>query len=173
MLILRKLSFSRLRGQSGADWRLLVEAFFWLALARLAMLTIPFRWTTNLLALEPGGDSVSEYPFCDADSVAFVRRASWALTLAAARTPWKSNCAAKAVAGAGMLRFRQIAATVALGVSSPPGPVKAHAWLSAGEIVVTGAPRHNNYRVIATFAYSPKDPGSSRNVPVLGIFPKH
>ncbi len=159
---MRKPDFSKLRGQSGADLRLLVEAFFWLALARFALLVMPFRWTATLLALQPGDGTVREYPFRGLHTEAFVRRASRALTLAAARTPWKSNCAAKAVAGAGMLRCRKIPATVALGVNTPLRPVAAHAWLSAGGIVVTGAPVHKKYRVIATFAYNPKCPGSSK-----------
>jgi hypothetical protein len=158
---LRKRDFSKLRGQSGADLRLLVEAFLWLALARFALIAIPFRWTATLLALEPGGGTVREYPFCYLHTEAFVRRASRALAVAATRTPWKSNCAAKAVAGAGMLRCRKIPAIVALGVNTPLRPVTAHAWLSAGGIVITGAPAHKKYRVIATFAYNPKDPGSS------------
>jgi transglutaminase superfamily protein len=159
---LQKPGFFKLRGQSGADLRLLVEAFFWLALARFALVAMPFRWTANLLTLEAGDSTVREYPFCDLHTGAFVRRAGRALTLAAARTPWKSNCAAKAVAGAGMLRCRNIPATVALGVNTPLRPVTAHAWLSAGGIVITGAPGHKKYRVIATFAYHPTYPGSSQ-----------
>jgi hypothetical protein len=59
------------------------------------------------------------------------------------------------MAGAGMLRIRQIAATLALGVIKNPsktGGLEAHAWLSSGGIMITGGAGHKRYHVIATYS---------------------
>jgi Transglutaminase-like superfamily len=157
--MLRNSDFMKLRSRTVPDRRLLLEAVFWLACARIAILTIPFRWTTKLLAMKPLGETEPTQTFCDAASLAFAPRARWALRVAAARTPWKSNCLTKAVAGAGMLRLRQIASTLALGVaktSSEWGDLRAHAWLSCGGIILTGGAHHKQYNVVATFTYSSK-----------------
>src|SRR4051812_11557007 len=91
------------RGRCRADQRLLVEAFFWLALARIVTLAFPFRWTTSLLSLKPG-DGMAPHPTVrNGDALSFAKRAGWALTFLGGRTPWESRCLTKALAGAGML----------------------------------------------------------------------
>jgi len=155
--MLRKSDLIKLRGTAGRDRRLLLEAVLWLACARITILTVPFRWTTRLLAMKPSGETEPTQAFVT--SPAFAPRARWALKVAAARTPWKSNCLTKAVAGAGMLRLRQIASTLALGVAkstSERGGMRAHAWLRCGGIIVTGGAGHKQYNVIATFTSSSK-----------------
>jgi hypothetical protein len=83
-------------------------------------------------------------------------RISWALSAAAARTPWKSTCLAQALAGSCMLRLRGIPATVALGVAkseAAPDGITAHAWLSSGGVVITGAAGREKYRVLANYSH--------------------
>src|SRR6185312_4540798 len=151
-----------------------VEALLWLALARIATLTIPFRWIMRLLTLRPGDGAAQNPAVPGADSVAFAMRARRALVVAARRIPWESNCLTKTLAGACMLRARRIASLIAVGVNhsvnSRRRHRKAHAWLSSGGVVVTGAPRHKSYNAIATFAYIPD---SSGNAPLFGFFSKH
>ncbi len=152
--MLRKSDVAKLRMRTGPDRRLLLEAMFWLACARITVLTLPFRWTTRLLAMKPMGETEPAQTSWDPVSLAFAPRARWALRVAAARTPWKSNCLTKAVAGAGMLRLRQIASTLALGVTkttSNCGGLQAHAWLSCGGIILTGGSGHKQYSVVAAF----------------------
>jgi hypothetical protein len=86
------------------------------------------------------------------------RRLRRALTIAARRAPWGANCLAGAVAGACMLRLRGMDATLTVGVRNTiqSGNLKAHAWLVAGGVVVSGGGRYRNYSPITTFAYTPR-----------------
>ena len=142
-----------------ADVSLLAEAFLWLLLARIATVTIPFRWITRLLTLRPGDGAAESPEVRGTDSLTFARRARRALAIASRRTPWRNNCLTKTLAGAGMLRSRRIASFIAVGVNgrvnSPPLHRKAHAWLSSGDVVVSGAPIHQEFQAIVTFAYDP------------------
>jgi hypothetical protein len=130
---------------------LLVEAALWLGIARAAILTIPFRWTIRLFALNPGAPIARARPL----STALADRICRALRAAAARTPWESACLAQALAASGMMRLRRIPATMVLGVrKSADGTegIDAHAWLHCGEVILTGAPGHERYRIIARFS---------------------
>lgn len=144
----RRLDFAGLGERSRADRRLLVEATLWLALARSALRTLPFRWIVRLFALSPGEGA----PAVDTPSRNAAVRIGWALSAAAARTPWQSACLAQALAGSGMLRMRRIPGTVAMGVAKSATGLEAHAWLSCGGAVVTGADGHERYQVVARFA---------------------
>ena len=75
-----------------ADVSLLAEAFLWLLLARIATLTIPFRWVTRLLTLRPGDGAAQSPEVRGTDYITFARRARRALAIASRRTPWRSNC---------------------------------------------------------------------------------
>jgi len=138
----------RLRKRSLAEQKLLIEATLWLGLARCCVRTIPFRWTTRLFALAPGEGAAT----ADGSSREFASRIGWAVRAAAARTPWGSRCLAQALAGSGMLRARRIPATMAMGVAkTEPAGLEAHAWLSCGGRILTGASGHERYRVVARF----------------------
>jgi hypothetical protein len=147
----RKNDLDRLRGRSAADRQLLVEAMLWLGIARSAILTIPFRWTTRLFALKPGeagADAVNPSSF------AVAQRIGWALRAASGRSPWHSTCLAQALAGTSMLRRRGIPGTLTMGVArsaAESSGLEAHAWLSCSNIILTGADGCARYRVIAKF----------------------
>ena|ERR1019366_5115167 len=144
----RKRDFARLRRCRPEDWLLLVEATLWLGLSRAAINVLPFRWTARLFALDPG--ETGAQPVKPPED-----RIAWSLRAVAARAPWQSTCLVRALAGSGMLRFRGIPATIALGVAKSegaPASMIAHAWLSCGGVVITGAAGHEQYRVIAKFS---------------------
>ncbi len=165
----RKNDFVKLRGRKAAGGRLLVEAMLWLALARSAILTIPFRWTVRLFALRPGeADGAGAI---DQRSREMTQRISWALRVASARSPWQSTCLAQALAATGMLRCRRIPATLAMGVArsaADAASLEAHAWLSCDGVILTGAGGHEKYNIVAKFTLNPKSaagpttPGASR-----------
>ena len=143
--------FGRLSRRSPADLLLLAEATLWLGFARAAILTLPFRWTVRLFALSPGVTIASAHP----GSRALADRISWAFGGAGRGTPWKNTCLAQALAGSGMMRLRRIPATLSFGVAKRADRtdgVEAHAWLSCGEIILTGDPGHERYRIIAQFS---------------------
>jgi hypothetical protein len=146
----RRQDFVKLRERSAADRRLLVEAMVWLGLARCAILTIPFRWTTRLFALR-SGEMVAAV---DQSSRDLARRIGWALRSAGARSPWHSTCLAQALAGTVMLRRRRIPSSLTMGVAKSdvaPGSLSAHAWLSCGGNILTGRDGYEKFNIIAQF----------------------
>ena len=135
MSALRKLA--TLRAMSRADRRMVVEAVAWLAVARLAVIVVPFRhlaaWLERTSPLErtSGG----------AEAVETVRReVRRAVTAAARNVPWNAVCLPQAMAAKAMLSRRQCSSTFHLGAGfDPSGKLIAHAWLTSGGEVVIGA----------------------------------
>jgi hypothetical protein len=134
----------RLRLLASRDGLRAGEALAFLALARIAVVALPFR------VLEPRlGVRRAETPATERlDPVS--RRVAWAIAVAARRTPWRSACLEQAIAAKAMLRRRGIASTLYLGVAKDP--FVAHAWLRVGAMNVTGGQDIGRYAVVASFA---------------------
>lgn len=139
--------FSRL------NWRdrvRLGEAVFYLALARLALVVIPFKRLAAQL-----GKQHEQSPNALAQPIqrAQARRIGWAVTTMSRYVPWDSACLAQAVAAKWMLQKRRLPSTLYLGVTYDENKkMLAHAWLRCGQVYVTGAPQHRRFTVVATFA---------------------
>jgi hypothetical protein len=138
---------------SRSDWLLLAEAGALLGLARLAVLTLPFRWVMRAC----GTYMAESPPELDAADAARVERVAWAVDTARLFTPWNSNCLAQAIAGARMLRRRGIATTTYLGVTTAgPQELGAHAWLRAGPDVILGDRQLDGFTTVSSFATTGK-----------------
>lgn len=139
--------FSRLNWRERAR---LGEAFFYLALARLALVFIPFK----RLAAQMGKQHHQSAPtLALAIQSAQARRIGWAVTIMSRYVPWDSACLAQAIAAKWMLQKRRLPSTLYLGVAYDENKkMLAHAWLRCGEVYVTGAPQHKRFTVVATFA---------------------
>ncbi len=142
-----------------AKWRrrtrverlLLLEAFVLLGFARLMVLAIPFRWLAGSLGKRMGesGTQVGE------SDLQHARMIGQAIRSAANNAPWVSVCLPQAVAAQWMLKHRHIPATLYLGVAkdeAKPEKLAAHAWLRCGDLILTGAPGHLQFTVVATFS---------------------
>ncbi len=150
--------FTTLRS-APAKWRrrnrteriLLMEAFALLGLARLLVLTVPFRWLARTLGAhmrESAQDTASA-------ELETARMIGQAVVSAAGNTPWESVCLPQAVAGLWMLKRRGIAATLYLGVvktDRTPERMAAHAWLRCGDRILTGAAGHTQFTIVAMFS---------------------
>lgn len=136
------------------DRAVLAEAALLLALARAAVVLLPFRITARAF-----GARMAETPTEDTAERADLRRIAWAISAVALRTPWRSKCLEQAIAAKAMLRRRGIASTLYLGVAKPSAgndaPLEAHAWLRSGAVHVTGGARVDRYAVVASFADGP------------------
>ena len=136
----------------GLPWarkKLLVEALVLLALARLAVLTLPFRWVAKVLG-RPGAQTPDQV---DPVHAAGIRAVRAALRKVPKHVPWTSKCLDQAVAGKIMLARRGIPATVYFGVKTDDkGAIDAHAWLRSGSVYVSGGQTRDRYVVINTFA---------------------
>ena len=116
--------------QTSADRWLFCEAVALLGLARLAILTVPFRLLASLLSRAP------ETSTCDQALLLRVRRA---VTTAARNVPWNAVCLPQAMAAKAMLARRGRGSALHLGATfNAKGKLISHAWLSAGGIVVVG-----------------------------------
>ena len=130
------------------SWRervLLVEAVVALGLARLLILTIPFRWIVPRLEARPRHRAQM------AHRAASIRQIEQVLGVVSRRTPWRSNCLAQGLAGKAMLARRGIASELSLGVAREDNRLAAHAWLQCDGRVITGAEGRERYTVISTF----------------------
>ncbi len=136
------------------SWRrrlLLVEAAAWLAIARLAILLLPFRWLTPHF-----GRTMAESPASDPRAADVGRWVAWAVGIASRTTPWHNKCLGEAIAGKAMLRRRGVASTLYLGLAkADSGDLEAHAWLRCGSRILTGGGLSEGYTVVAKFAERP------------------
>jgi hypothetical protein len=114
-----------------ADLLLICEAVLTLALARLIVLTVPFRFIAPWLARVPATGACDE---------ALVKRVRMAVTVAARNVPWNAVCLPQAMAAKAMLARRGCGTSFHLGAGfDKSGKLIAHAWLEAGGKVVVGA----------------------------------
>lgn len=138
---------ARLRQTSWAERRLLAEAVLLLAVARLSVLVLPFRWLSALL----GGDREETALDTPAAAAAAVGQA---VERVSRFTPWRSNCLAQALAGHVMLRRRHVPTTLYLGVAKDADVrLHAHAWLRSGTLIVTGRSGHERFAPVMTYAW--------------------
>jgi hypothetical protein len=145
-------SFYRL---SWAGRGLLLEAALWLALARLALWSLPFATVARWLGTSPHVAPVLADPEREGAAAATAAAAGigWAVETLAGYTPWPSLCLVQAIAALGMARRRRLPATLYLGVANSEAvDFSAHAWVSCGSQILTGARGREQFTVIATFA---------------------
>jgi Transglutaminase-like superfamily len=141
---MRRGWYRRVRRLVSRDGVRIAEALAYLALARLAVVLLPFR----LIAPRLGVRRAETPPAAGLPPAS--RGVAWAVAAAARRTPWRSECLEQAIAAKAMLRRRGIQSTLYLGVARDP--VAAHAWLRVGELNVTGGQDVARYAVVASFA---------------------
>ena len=128
----------------------MVEAIVCLAVARLLMV-LPFRHVAPLLGPLRPADGPSSVALDAAENAAAiaVRRA---LVRVAHRVPWEASCLVRAIAGRMMLQRRRVPSVLHLGARTDrEAELAAHAWLSCGDVHITGAEIADQYTPIATF----------------------
>lgn len=77
-----------------------------------------------------------------------IKRVSFVVPRMGARVPWRADCLVQALAAQRWLRRRGVVSSIVVGVRKPaPADFEAHAWLMAGDRVVTGGPV-DSYTVI-------------------------
>ena len=116
----------------------------WADLARAALELGLARWRlshkTVRNALGPNnGQRELAQPALDTDQKELVHRVAFAIPRVGSRVPWRADCLVQALAARQWLDRFGIANELHVGVRSPAGEcLDAHAWLTCGEIVVTG-----------------------------------
>jgi hypothetical protein len=135
---------------SRRDKAILLEAIFFLALARIFLLVAPFRWIARRLG-EQTSPLKTNHP---RDRSELVLRIAKMLQTAAHNAPWKTNCLVQSIAAAMMLRRRKIEGAVYFGArTDESGEFEAHAWACCGDILVTGDHDEESYTELAMFRF--------------------
>ena len=112
----------KLLGLPWSDRLLLAEAAMTLAVARLAVLVLPFRWIAPRL-----GETMADSPEEDVAEPDLLLRIGWAVAVASRYLPWTSRCLAEAIAGKAMLQRRGLRSTLYLGLAKDgPADIEAH-----------------------------------------------
>ena len=141
-----------LRGMTHTQRALLLEAIIWLALARVALVLLPFRVVAAHLGevcppavaaerLDKSGDDPRE--------TAVATAVGWAVRLMAAKAPFRAVCLQQGVAAKMMLRRRGIQSALHFGVARKAGGLDAHAWLDTAGAKVTGYPIGTGFTELA------------------------
>jgi len=132
---------------------LVVEASIWLALARVALLVVPFRHLAERFGSVANPQAVPSPSSLSEPQKATARDVSWAVTRAARYVPFRAVCLPQAIAAKAMLDRREVASTMHFGVKKPDGgaALMAHAWLDAGMIEVTGYPVEEGFVEVVRF----------------------
>lgn len=126
---------------------LILESCLLLGIARLAIISLPFKKVASYL-----GDLDQETTWIEETDL--LKEVAWAVNGVARFTPWKSNCLARAVAAAIILRRRGISYSIYLGVArEETNNLTAHAWLRSGQIYLTGGENRDKFTVTGILGY--------------------
>jgi hypothetical protein len=136
--------------------RMMIEAVLWLTVARIATWFVPFRkiaptMGTVMTPAQGAARMAGEPGSPDAAKVA--KDIGWVVRRTADYVPFEAVCLQQALAGYWMLRRRGVVSCLHLGVvpQTALGKMKAHAWLDAAGVKVTGYPFDDDYTEIACF----------------------
>jgi hypothetical protein len=122
-----------------------VEAFVFLHITKMIILFLPFRWIASRLGQ-------SQY---ETERV-MLERSWWldvevAILRASKFCIHESKCYDQALTGKLMLSRRGVASTLYFGLAKDGQALKAHAWLRAGDRVITGRTGIETFTPIAWF----------------------
>lgn len=126
---------------------LYIEVTLWLALARVALLTLPFRYVARIIGKHMQTLDM-EYDLITMRTVVDVVRA---INTMSNHLPWQCKCLVQAICAKIVLQRKQIQTTLFLGLAKNDiDNLVAHAWLRAGSQVVLGGPV-DRYTVVSAF----------------------
>lgn len=125
-----------------------LEACCWLALARMAIVLIPFRRIAPHL-----GHHMEESPATrNLEQLQQVRDVAHVVQRMADFMPWQCKCLAQAISAKMMLQRRGVSSTLYLGVAKKgETELCAHAWLRSGDRIVTGRDGMKQFAVVSFF----------------------
>ena len=138
------------------------QAFFWInfclcGLARAAIHVLPFRRLSPYFGTFNKTMTISTWV-----SNQQMRRAAFigrSVRLAAHCTPWDSSCLTQAMVAKFWCRLFKIPYVLYIGFAKAPDEpsgYKAHAWITAGRVAITGGDGLKNYNVVSSYVYFPR-----------------
>lgn len=122
-----------------------------LGLGKAAIFTVSFRRLAPCLGTSAG---VAPWvPVLTPDQEGRAWQIGRVVQLAARYTPWNSNCYPQAVAARVLLGLYRIPYALYFGLMRDPGTgeFRAHAWVAAGRVRVTGGMSFDQFTVVGCF----------------------
>ena len=122
-----------------------------LGVSRLVVLTIPFRRLDVVLGKRQGLETW--VPILSKDQALRALHIGRVVRAMARFTPWDSNCFAQAITARLLLGLYGLPYALYFGLMRDAGSagMKAHAWVVAGPIRVTGGASFGQYTVVAMY----------------------
>ena len=125
----------------------LLKYFFYAMLVRFLMLFVKYKRYERYLGKR---GAVDHYTLSDKE-YQLIEKMKTAVNGLSTHTPWESKCMVQALSVKWMLHKYKIPSTIYFGVKKDPkeaNRMKAHAWLKVGDIVVSGGPGHQTFKVV-------------------------
>lgn len=117
-----------------------------ISLARLALVTLPFRHVVRLAATRPAKTRADE------PQAQIIGRTRWAIRAVARRVPFRAMCLEQGLTARVLLRRRGVATTLHYGVAKDAeGRLSAHLWVRAGAHDVIGTENADQFTPLASF----------------------
>jgi hypothetical protein len=138
---------------------LLVNAAWWLLIARAALRILPFPSLASRLGefVAPDTSSTSvRRCVSDPNEAAVAEKIRWAVGCAAQNVPFQAVCFPQALAASIMLQRRGVSSTLHFGAAKAGiRGMDAHVWLEAAGVEVTGYPVASGFIEIGCFMPQP------------------
>lgn len=126
------------------------RSYVLLVLMRGVITVMPLRQIARHLG-EPMSETSVDGP--TRDQLRFARRVGWTIRRIARWTPTNSNCYPQALTARYLLQRRGIPSTVYYGAAfGDDEGLETHVWVRTGSLIVTGAPVHQRFAVVSSFA---------------------
>ncbi len=149
MLLIRKLN--SFFNQSFTTLCLLLPAWLLTGLARLLVLCAPFKVFAPHLGQHHG--LAAFIPLVNAKQQARALSIGRAVRMSSTLAPWNANCQAQAISARCFMALFSVPYAIFYGVAKDPVEhMKAHAWVCAGPVQVTGGYAFDEFTVVAVFA---------------------
>lgn len=148
--ILQKIRAVRSKTRLQLIW--LGPAWFILGLGRTAILLLSFERLVKLFGLKAHVFPFT--PLLEASQRKIALDLGRTILLASKYAPWRPNCFPQALCAVCLLRIHRIPHVVFFGLMREDlgGKIQAHAWVSAGEITVSGGANAQPYAIVGCFS---------------------
>lgn len=137
------------------EYRLFIEAWFFLAVARILIFWIPFRKLLPLIGQQVSQDEAEIETSNQVASSDLLELICISIHRACRRSPWRTKCFEQALSARMMLRRRGKKSIIYFGVrksiSDAKEKLEAHAWLICSGVVVTGGENNNTFTIVGRF----------------------
>lgn len=135
-----------------------------LGVAKAVIFIVPFKHVCGWLGTHEG--IAARSLLLDPSQEARARAVGRVVRLTAPYAPWNANCFPQAIAARLLLGLYGVPQLIYFGLIHDPSTreLKAHAWVTAGRVAVTGGHCFANYTVVGIFASKGRDRDRRRSI---------